>query len=113
MADTTKEQKEDPAAPAETELQGLSSEEAKERLAKYGPNAIEEKEESWVHRLFKRFWGPIPWMIEVAAILSAMVQHWEDFTIIMILLLVNAIVDFYQESKALNAIAVLKKKLAR
>ncbi len=94
-------------------LQGLSSEEAKKRLEKYGPNAIEEKEESWMHRLFRRFWGPIPWMIEVAAILSAMVKHWEDFTIITILLLVNAIVDFYQESKALSALKVLKNKLAR
>jgi len=92
---------------------GLTSKEAKERLTTFGPNAIETKEESWLHRLFKRFWGPIPWMIEVAAILSAMVQHWEDFTIIMILLFVNAIVDFYQESKALSAIAVLKNKLAR
>jgi len=94
-------------------IQGLTSEEAKEHLEQYGPNAIEEKEESWVHRLFRRFWGPIPWMIEVAVILSAMAQHWEDFTVITLLLLVNAFVDFYQESKALNAIAVLKKKLAQ
>ena len=97
----------------EENLQGLSSEEAEERLKKYGSNAIEEKEETWLHRLLRRFWGPIPWMIEVAAILSALVQRWEDFTIITILLMVNAIVDFYQESRALNAIAVLKKKLAR
>ena len=94
-------------------LKGLTESEVQERLKKYGPNAIEEKEESWLHRLFKRFWGPIPWMIEVAAILSASVQRWEDFTIITVLLFVNAFVDFYQESKALNAIAVLKKKLAR
>ncbi len=93
--------------------QGLSSQRAKELLQKYGYNTIEEKKESWLHRLFKRFWGPIPWMIEVAAILSAIAQRWEDFTIITILLLVNAMVDFYQESKALNAIAILKKKLAR
>ena len=94
-------------------LTGLSSEEAHARLKQYGPNAIEEQEESWWHRLFRRFWGPIPWMIEAAAILSALAKRWEDFTIIIIMLLVNAIVDFYQESKALNAIAVLKKKLAR
>ena len=94
-------------------LTGLSSEEAQARLKQYGPNAIEEQEESWWHRLFRRFWGPIPWMIEAAAILSALAKRWEDFTIIVILLFVNAIVDFYQESKALNAIAVLKKKLAR
>jgi len=93
--------------------EGLTSEEANARLRKFGLNAIEEKEENWSHRLFRRFWGPIPWMIEVAAILSAVANRWEDFTIIIILLLVNAIVDFYQESKALSAIAVLKKKLAR
>ena len=92
---------------------GLTSEEVKEQLAKYGPNKIEEKEESWMHRLFRRFWGPIPWMIEIAAILSAMVRHWEDFTIITILLVFNAAVDFFQESKALNALKVLKDKLAR
>jgi H+-transporting ATPase len=101
------------ATGANETLQGLTSEEAKERLAKYGPNSIEEKEESWIHRLFRRFWGPIPWMIETAAILSAMVKHWEDFVIITLLLLVNAIVDFYQESKALSALKVLKNKLAR
>ncbi|MCF6207322.1 MAG: HAD-IC family P-type ATPase, partial [Sulfurovum sp.] len=92
---------------------GLTQEEAEARLKQYGPNAIEEKEESWLHRLFRRFWGPIPWMIEVAAVLSAVAQRWEDLTIILILLFVNAVVDFYQESKALNAIEVLKKKLAR
>ncbi len=97
----------------EEKFHGLSSEEVKERLKKYGYNEIKEKEESWAHRLFRRFWGPIPWMIEIAAILSAIAKRWEDFTVIMIMLLVNAFVDFYQESKALNAIAVLKKKLAR
>ncbi len=94
-------------------LKGLTSKEVEERIKKFGYNEIKEKEESWIHRLFRRFWGPIPWMIEIAAILSAVAKRWEDFTIIMIMLLVNAFVDFYQESKALNAIAVLKKKLAR
>ena len=94
-------------------LVGLSKKEVEKQLLKYGYNELNEKETSWMSRLFKRFWGPIPWMIEVAAILSALVRHWEDFIIIMILLLVNAIVDFYQESKALNAISVLKNKLAR
>ena len=94
-------------------LTGLSEQEVQERLKKYGYNELNEKEESWLHRLFRRFWGPIPWMIEVAAILSAVAKRWEDFAVIMFMLFVNAFVDFYQESKALNAIAVLKKKLAR
>jgi len=94
-------------------LTGLTKEEVQNRVLKYGYNELNEKQVSWFSRLFKRFWGPIPWMIEVAAVLSAMVYRWEDFTIIVLLLLVNAIVDFYQESKALNAISILKKKLAR
>jgi H+-transporting ATPase len=92
---------------------GLSKAEAKERLKKYGPNEIPEYKEPLWHRIFRRFWGPIPWMIEIAAVLSAIVHRWEDFTIIMIMLFVNAGLDFYQEHKALNAIEVLKKKLAR
>ncbi|BAF70041.1 plasma-membrane proton-efflux P-type ATPase [Nitratiruptor sp. SB155-2] len=102
------------AAELGTDVQkGLSEEEAKKRLQKYGPNEIPEKEEPLWHRIFRRFWGPIPWMIEIAAILAAAVRHWEEFYIILIMLFVNAFLDFYQESKALNAIKVLKKKLAR
>ncbi|WP_457625349.1 plasma-membrane proton-efflux P-type ATPase [Persephonella sp.] len=92
---------------------GLSEDEVKERLKKYGLNEIPEKEEPIWHRIFRRFWGPIPWMIEIAAILSASVQKWEDFTIIIILLFVNAGVDFWQEHKALSALKVLKEKLAK
>jgi H+-transporting ATPase len=91
----------------------LSSEEAKKRLDQYGPNAIIEKEEPLWHRIFRRFWGPIPWMIEAAAILSAAVRKWEDFIIIMIMLLVNAFLDFYQEGRALSALKALKQKLAQ
>ncbi len=94
-------------------LAGLREADVKERLEKFGHNEINEKEEGWLHRLFRRFWGPIPWMIEIAAILSAVAHRWEDLSVILFMLFVNAFVDFYQESKALNAIAVLKKKLAR
>ena len=94
-------------------MTGLTPQEVQERLKKYGYNEINEKEETWYQRLFKKFWGPIPWMIEIAAVLSAIAHRWEDFSVIMLMLLVNAFVDFYQESKALSAISVLKKKLAR
>ena len=91
---------------------GLAASEVEARQQRYGLNRIEAKEKTWWQRLLARFWGPIPWMIEVAAILSASVKRWEDFVIILVMLLVNAFVDFYQESKALNAIEVLKSKLA-
>ena len=92
---------------------GLAAKDAAERLTKYGRNEIPEKEESLSHRIFRRLWGPIPWMIEAAALLSAMVQKWDDFAIIMVLLVTNLVIDFWQESKALNALKVLKEKLAK
>ena len=98
----------------QTDLQnGLTNQEAQKRLLKDGLNKIPEYKESILHRIFRRFWGPIPWMIEIAGILSATVGRWEDFIIITIMLFVNAFLDFYQEHKALNAIEVLKKKLSK
>ena len=92
---------------------GLDEEEAKKRLEKYGANEIKEKEESFFHRILRRFYGPIPIMIEVAAVLSAAVGKWDDFWIILFLLFSNAIIDIWQENKALNALKVLKNKLAK
>jgi len=92
--------------------QGLQSAAAGRRLAEYGPNALEEKKVSALRQLLGYFWGPIPWMIEVAALLSALVQHWDDFVIIVALLLFNAGVGFWQEFKAANALDALKKQLA-
>jgi H+-transporting ATPase len=90
---------------------GLSDGEAAKRLAQYGYNEIREKEEPLWHRIFRRFWGPIPWMIEAAAILSAMVKKWDDFIIIAVMLLVNAGLDFFQEHRALNALKALKQRM--
>ncbi len=92
---------------------GLSGAEVEHRLESCGYNEIEERQESLWHRLFRRFWGPIPWMIEAAAILSAVVQKWEDFIIILIMLLVNAGLDFLQEHRALNALQALKQRLSK
>lgn len=91
---------------------GLSSSEAKDRLLKYGPNEISEKKISPIRKFLGYFWGPIPWMIEIAAILSAVINQWEDFGIIFALLFINAGVGFWQEHKAENAIELLKQRLA-
>ena len=91
---------------------GLSGAEVTRRLTQYGYNEIEEKQESLWHRILRRFWGPIPWMIELAALLSAIVGKWDDFIIISIMLLVNAGLDFFQEHRALNALNALKQRLS-
>ncbi len=96
----------------ESSNSGLNDSEAKKRLEKCGKNSIEEKKASIFMKILKYFWGPIPWMIEIAAILSIIVGHYAEFHIILVLLLLNGAVDFWEEFQAGNAIAALKKKLA-
>jgi len=91
---------------------GLSQAEAQKRLTQYGPNELEEKETNAFLKFLGYFWGPIPWMIETAVILSAIDRHWPDFFIILVLLLANAVVGFWEEHQAGNAIAALKARLA-
>ena len=92
--------------------EGLTQVEAAKRLVQYGPNEIEEKNDNPFLKFLTYLWGPIPWMIEAAVVLSALAQHWPDFGIILVLLLANAVVGFWEEHQAGNAIAALKAKLA-
>ena len=92
--------------------QGLSSTEAQSRLTKSGPNALEEKKQSQWAVFFGFFWGPIPWMIEAAAVMSLVVKDYADFSIITGLLVFNAVLGFWQEHQASNALDALKHALA-
>jgi H+-transporting ATPase len=115
MDDQQRQHKDEDASrqkPQQESLQGLTTEEAKQRLQQYGPNALEEKKVNPLRQFLGYFWGPIPWMIEVAAILSAVEQDWADLSIILILLLFNGVVGFWQEYQAGNAVEQLKKRLA-
>jgi H+-transporting ATPase len=92
--------------------QGLSELQARERLQRYGPNALEEKRTNPLRKFLGFFWGPIAWMIEAAAVLSAVIGHWADLVIILVMLVFNAVVGFWEEFQAGNAIEQLKKTLA-
>ena len=88
--------------------EGLSDDEAKKRLAQFGPNEIADKKTSAIIKFLGYLWGPIPWMIEVAVVLSGAVRHWPDFFIILLLLFANAMIGFWEERQAGNAIEALK-----
>ena len=96
----------------QTPSAGLTLEEARQRLKEYGYNEIPEKRASPFLKFLSYFWGPIPGMIEIAVILSAVVGHWADFGIILVLLVMNAVVGFWEEFQAGNTIAALKATLA-
>jgi len=105
-----------PLAEVEKQLEsspdGLTQAEAEKRLTQYRPNELTEKKTNLFLKFLSYFWGPIPWMIEVAVILSGVVGHWPDFFIIILLLVANAVVGFWEEREAGNAIEALKAKLA-
>src|SRR5437773_11316871 len=91
---------------------GLNPSQLQERLSKYGPNALPEEKKSALSAFLLYFWGPIPWMIEAAALMALIVGDWGDFTIITSLLLFNALLGFWEEHEASNALDALKSSLA-
>jgi len=99
-------------APSIPGVAGITTDEARQLLSQYGYNELPEKRVSILSKLLSYLWGPIPWMIEAAAILSAMVKHWADFIIILVLLVGNVVVEFWEEYQAGNAIEALKAQLA-
>src|SRR5436189_6127425 len=91
---------------------GLDSAQLQERLKKYGPNALAQEKKSTLSASLTYFWGPIPWMIEAAALMALIVGDWGDLTIITSLLLFNALLGFWEEHEASNALDALKNSLA-
>jgi len=96
----------------ETSTDGLSQQESQNRLEKYGYNEIEEERVNPILKFLSYFWGPIPILIIIAAVLSAVLHHWPDVGVILALLVMNAVVGFREEYQADSAIAALKKNLA-
>ena len=90
---------------------GLSDTEVQARLKKYGPNALVEKQTNAFAALLQYFWGPMPGMIEAAALMALIVGDWGDFAIVTSLLLFNALLGFWEEHEASNALDALKSSL--
>ncbi len=90
---------------------GLSSDEVEKLRKKYGYNEIPEKKESPFLSLGKKFWGTTAWMLEVTAALTFVLQKYIDFYIIAALLIVNAVISFFQEERASKAVSILKQSL--
>ena len=91
---------------------GLAGAEAQKRLSEFGPNEIAVRKANPLLKFLGYFWGPIPWMIEGAALLSGLIRHWPDLLVILLLLAANSVVGFWEERQAGNAIAALRSKLA-
>ncbi|MBL4931779.1 plasma-membrane proton-efflux P-type ATPase [Clostridium paridis] len=95
----------------ETSENGISTEEANNRVKKFGYNQVEEIKKNLFIEFFKRYWGPMPWLLELAIVLTIILKHYTESIIISILLTVNAIIGFLQSSNSKKAVELLKKKL--
>lgn len=91
---------------------GLDGDEAERRLEAHGPNTIEEEKKNPLLKLLSYFWGPIPWMLELAVVLSGVGQRWEELAVILAMLLINGGVGWWHESRAAKAIEALKETLS-
>jgi len=95
----------------ETSIDGLSSEEASARTVKYGLNEITEMKRNAFLDFFKRYWGPMPWLLEFAIILTIVLQHYVESVIIFVLLTINAVIGYFQSQNSQKAVEILKRKL--
>lgn len=93
--------------------EGLRFDEARERLARYGPNQLREgrKSSAW-RRLLLQFHNPLIYVLLATAAVTGLLQHWVDTGVILGVVIINAIIGFVQESKAEKAIEALKQMLA-
>ncbi|KAF0091965.1 MAG: H+-transporting ATPase [Fusobacteria bacterium] len=95
----------------ETAKGGLSSDEVKKRIKIFGPNDIKEAKRNKILDFFKRYWGPMPWMLEFAIVLTIILDHYTESIIIFLLLTINAIIGYFQSQNSQKAVQLLKKNL--
>ena len=90
---------------------GLSSDEARRRLATYGSNEIPETKPHPLVSFLRKFWAPVPWMLEGTIVLELLLGHHAEAVIIAFLLVFNAVISLLQEGRAGKALALLRSKL--
>lgn len=96
-----------------TDIRGLSNEEARDRLQKYGPNSIKEKKGKSIWEIFfHQFKSPLIYILLIAAGFTFIIGHYIDMGVIMAAVLVNAVVGVFQEYKAEKAMRAIMQLAA-
>jgi H+-transporting ATPase len=91
---------------------GLTSDEARRRLDKFGPNAVPDTALHPLRRALTKFRAPVPWMLEAAIVLEIVLGKYVEAAIIAVLLAFNAALGYFQEGRAQATLAALKSRLA-
>ena len=101
----------EPTGPACTDGPGLTVAEARLRLAQFGPNAVREEKPHPLRQFLRRFWTPIPWLLEATILIQLFLGERVEASIVAGLLVLNAALGFLQESRAQKALALLRQQL--
>jgi len=88
---------------------GLSEGEARERLARFGRNALEDERSSKLEVLLRQFRSVLVYVLLAAAALTAVLGEWQDFSMIIAIIIINASIGFWQELRAEASISALRK----
>jgi H+-transporting ATPase len=91
---------------------GLTSDEARRRLEKFGPNAVPDTALHPLRRALTQLWAPVPWMLEAAIVLEIVLGKYIEAAVIAVLLAFNAALGFLQEGRAQATLDALKSRLA-
>ena len=91
---------------------GLTSDEAHARLDKDGPNAMPDSSAHPLRNALMKFWAPVPWLLEASIVLELALHKFYEAAIIAVLLVFNAALAYFQESRAQATLAALKSRLA-
>ena len=98
--------------PASGELPGLTSEEARSRLERDGPNAIPEPKRNPILAFLAKLWGPVPWLLEAAIVLELALGNYIQAIVIAVLVTLDATLAFHEEGGAEEALELLKQRLS-
>ena len=96
----------------ESSTRGLTESEARNRVDRYGLNEVVEKEKDPVIEFLSRYWGPMPWLLELAMALSYVLGHYLELAIIFSLLTINAVIGFVHTRSSRRALDLLKRRMA-
>jgi H+-transporting ATPase len=91
---------------------GLTSVDARHRLATLGSNAIADVAQHPVRRALGKLWAPVPWMLEAAILLQLFLGDYVEAGVVAVLLIANAAIGFFQEGRAQATLDALKSRLA-
>ncbi|MBU1684567.1 cation-transporting P-type ATPase [Patescibacteria group bacterium] len=92
---------------------GLSKEEANDKLLRYGKNRLPEpKRQSILIRFLYQFHNVLIYVLIVAGLVTALLGHWVDTSVIMGVVFINAVIGFVQEGKAENALSAIRQMLS-